>query len=117
MFRWIKTSGCDCCPVADGCERYLLNVGDLFGGRVESHKSPHTGELSWEYMYSVCGKEYSGGSGGGTTRDSGMKYVEDKILDSITKLRWVHANPERKIFSALVEKDPVTGEYSQKELS
>ena len=117
MFRWIKTSGCDCCPVAAGCERYLLNVGDLFGGRVESHKSPHTGELSWEYMYSVLGKEYSGGSGGMTTRDDGMKYVEDSIRTAIAKVLGAEASPVRKIFAALLEHDPVTGEYRQRELA
>ncbi len=117
MFRWIKTSGCNCHPVGDGCERYVLNVGDVFGGRVESHRSSYTGEVWWEYMYTLLGKDYSGGSGGGTTRDSGMKYVEEKILNACKAICGVEASPVRKIFSALVEKDPATGEYRQRELS
>ena len=31
MFKWFKIHGCNCTPVADECEKYYINVGDIWG--------------------------------------------------------------------------------------
>lgn len=116
MFKWIKTHGCNCCPLEKGTEKYILNVGDVWGGIVQSHVYKHSDEVYWESIYTVCGNEVSSQSGGPWGRDENMASIEKRIIDALIQVEHARENPVRRIFDALWEKDPVTGEFSQEEL-
>ncbi len=117
MFKWTKLSGCNCHPVGKGCERYLLNVGDVWGGTVESHPCKHGEEgVYWEGWYTVAGKQVSGQSGGGSGRDEHMTWIERRISDALAEVAEAQAFAGRRIVSALVEVHPDTGEWFQREV-
>lgn len=119
MFKWVKVSGCNCCPLEEGTEKYILNVGDVWGGVVQSHSCGENepGKFYWESSYTVCGNQVSGQSGGGYTRDENMEWIENAILEAIRQVESVSKLPIRKIFNALCERNPVTGEFEQKEIT
>ena len=105
MLKWTKSHGCNCHPVPEGCERYHIDVGDIYSGTVESKIDDKTGELYWEASYFVLGEKAGGMSMGGTTRDTGMEFVENRITAAITSFMSAHHHPNRRIFDSLVQFD------------
>lgn len=114
MFKWIKTHGCNCHPLAEGTEKYILNVGDIWGGIVQSHPSETSpGKFYWESWYTVCDKKVSGQSGGPGGRNENMKWIEERIAAAINQIEWAKADDKRIIVDALWQKDEETGEFFQ----
>ena len=113
MFKWIKhRKGCNCHPIPEGCLKYTLNVGDLYGGEV----SYDPNKWNWEASYQVLGKEVSGQAGGTLTRDECMEFIEERILEALSQLRNVVENPKREIRDILYQTNPKTGEFEQERL-
>jgi hypothetical protein len=117
MLKWIRTHGCSCHPLAEGTEKYFINIGDVWGGIVQSHPATKEGSFVWESWYTVRGEKVSGMSGGGFGRDQSMEWIERRIVDAIAEVDAVRSSPVRRIFDSLCEKDPVTGEWRQQELN
>jgi hypothetical protein len=117
MFKWIKTHGCNCHPVPDGCERYWLNVGDLYQGTVESKKLEWETGVSWSAEVFVASQVHclTGMSGGGMTRDEGMEFVEQRIWDCLKALKAALDDPHREIYDALSKRNE-KGEFEQERL-
>lgn len=106
MFKWTKIHGCNCHPVPENGERYLLLVGDLYEGRVETIHNPYNSkDIGWSASFRILGQEISGQSGGGLTRNEAMKWIEGRILDSIAAIEAVKNDPHREIYDALVHVD------------
>jgi hypothetical protein len=114
MFKWTKTHGCNCTPLGEGCEKYILNVGDLWGGIVES-KCNERGEIWWESWYMVYDEKVSGNHGGGNTRDSCMKWIEERILENLNYMYNIPIDPTRQIMDSVVEVDE-NGKWFQRVL-
>lgn len=114
LFKWYKTHGCNCHPVAEGGERYHLDVARLYQGRVELNPQ----SVGWEAEVSVCGKTDTGQGGGGMTRDEGMAWVESVIKEHLKDLgHAVIGGPsQREIYDALYREDEETGELYQPRL-
>lgn len=115
-FRWTKHTHRSSQKLPDGCELYRLNVGDLWGGTVESKPCEHEGGVYWEAWYTVCGKQVSGQSGGGAGRDECMAMVERYISEAVAGLAAATSGSGRKIFSSVCEIDKATGEVVQQEV-
>jgi hypothetical protein len=112
MFQWKKSRGCGCHPRKDGTERYLLNVGDVYGGVVESHPSETLpGEFVWESWYTVGDRKVSGMKGGPGGRNVHMEWIEQRITDALSQIESARSNTNRQIVDSLAIKDDVTGEF------
>lgn len=117
MFKWVKVSGCNCCPLEEGTEKYILNVGDVWGGVVQSHVCKNEpGKVYWESFYTVCDKDVSSQSGGPHGRNENMQWIEDRISEALSQMNSARIYPDRCIKNALYERDPITGEFEQKEI-
>lgn len=103
MFKWIKQVGCNCHPISDGCERYWLNVGDIWQGKVESSPAATKPCVIWSAEYWVCGKKESAVGGGGQTRDEGMAFVEGRITEAARQVWDILQGSHREIYDALCE--------------
>lgn len=114
MFKWIKIHGCNCHPLERGSEKYIINVGDIWGGIVQSHPCEYEpGKFTWESWYTVFGQKVSGQSGGTFTRDDSMEWIEKRIADALSQIRSVQDNPTRTIFDCLWQTNEETGEDFQ----
>ncbi len=105
MFEWTKSHGCNCHPIGEGCEKYHLNVGDIYSGIVQSKKCEKSGQVYWESSYMVCDKEVSGQSGGPCGRNENMAWIERRITDALNQLFSAHEDPRRKIVDSLWQDD------------
>jgi hypothetical protein len=111
MFKWIKNHGCNCCPLTKGFSKYTINIGDIFGGVVENEDSP----TNWSAKVTVLGKMITGRSGGGMTRDEGMRFVEEHVLEAISDILTASKNKadQREIYDSLFERND-SGDLEQK---
>jgi hypothetical protein len=112
MFKWTKLHGCNCSPLHNNGEKYLLNVGNIYIGIVETTHSS-LDDIGWSAEVQHDNKTITGKSGGGMTRDEGMTFVEHTISEYISQLLSVSAFNSREIYDSLVQTDPKTGEWKQ----
>jgi len=128
VFKWMKQEGIK-------HDRYIISVGDVWGGWVEVQRNPvledraETGP-TWSAGYTICGHPVSGQSGGTQTRDELMTWVETRIRDALrevadlmgtwdvggVKQPFLRSTTGRQIVSSLWEKYPGTEELYQKVL-
>lgn len=122
MFQWTKWDhGCNCSPMPENAEKYKLNLGRLYGGVVETtHDNLYDkDDIGWEASVLVCGRKVTGRGGGGMTRDDGMKWVEEHILEFISSIILAASDNkagQREIYDSLMERDPETGKFNSKRL-
>ena len=118
MFKWNKMHGCGCTPLLKNGEKYILTVGDVFCGIVQTlHELHDTDTISWSADFQVCGKSVGGMSGGELTRDECMAWVEDRVIKNLSEFHSVlHGSRQREIYDAEVKLDKATGEWVQERL-
>ena len=122
MFKWIRRDhGCNCTPMGEGCEKYILHIGNLYLGIVESERcycEEEDGErkFSWKAEIHVGGKMVTGQGGGGYSKDYYMNYVEERITEWLEELRQTPGDGHREVYDSLCQRDPVTGEFFQERL-
>lgn len=105
-FMWVK---CDC--GSQMCERYVLQIGKLYTGIVESRpvlQEDGSEKVNWGATILVAGDSVTGHSGGGNSRDYYMDFVESNIYTWLRELFQfinIDSMPEREIWSASYERD------------
>lgn len=102
MFKWVKIHGCNCSPLDSGAEKYILNVGDVWGGIVQSSLDElDNGRVIWESWYTVFDKNVSGQTGGPYDRQYSMDWIEERITESLSQIGIVDDDPSRVIVDGL----------------
>jgi hypothetical protein len=114
MFKWTKLHGCNCTPLHNNGEKYLLNIGNIYIGIVKTTHNPFfEGDIGWSAEIQHDEKTITGKSGGGMTRDDGMAFVEQTIAEYVSQLLGVSAFGGREIYDSVVQTDPKTGEWKK----
>ena len=110
MFKWIKSNGCNCCPLKDGELKYFVSVGWLYG-KVTYKDGWWTGSVHYS---SDVDNEITSISSGDHERNFYMQYVEDDILVRLKEVQSVLDDPGREIYDSLIEIDDYGNATQQK---
>jgi hypothetical protein len=100
-WNWTKKNGCNCCPINENSEHYVLSVGSIYRGEVKYNGSV------WGGAFFIFGKEVASASGGTYDKDHYMKFIENRISTNVKELFNVTSKTvgDRHIYDPLWHQD------------